>query len=193
VSHPDATEGVVAICSTAREYPFGGVRLEGAKGAIMGDPTWDQGRYTKPPVGGLQALGLHWAAWAYSPEWWRRGGYQTGLGLTFEERVEKWKKSFLDNDANDLLAQAVKWQKHNVGETPGFGGDLPKALRSIKARVLLAVNGPGMGVIGVVWTRPDRAACRVGHPGVIGQKDVTHSHVSNIILCELRKDVLCKA
>ena len=81
VSHPNSMKGIVAICSTAREHPFGVVRLEGAKGAIMGDTAFNQGRYTKPPVGGLQALGLHWVAWAYSPEWWRRGEYQTALGL----------------------------------------------------------------------------------------------------------------
>jgi len=137
VSHPDSMRGVVAICSTAQEYPFGIVRLEGAKGAIMGDSTWAGGRYTTTPVGGLNALGLHWAAWAYSPEWWRRGEYQTALGLTLEEQIEHWKGTFLQSDANDLLLQATKWQKHNVGETPGFDSNPEKALRFIKARVLL--------------------------------------------------------
>jgi len=136
VSHPDAMRGVVNLCGSAREYPFGIVRLEGAKGAIMGDPTWAGGRYAEPPVGGLRALGLHWIAWAYSPEWWREGTYKT-RGGTVERQVEQWKSAFLSQDANDLLLQAVKWQKHDVGATPGSGGDLARALGSIKARVLL--------------------------------------------------------
>ena len=35
VSHPDMVEAAVAICGNAKEYPFGIVRLEGAKSALM--------------------------------------------------------------------------------------------------------------------------------------------------------------
>ena len=35
------------------------------------------------------------------------------------------------------MSQAVTWQTHNVGDTPGFNGDFEGALRSIQARVLL--------------------------------------------------------
>ena len=136
VSYPDAMRGVVNLCGSARESPFGFVRLEGAKGAIMGDPTFAGGRYTEPPIGGLQALGLHWVAWAYSPEWWRDGEYKA-RGGTIEKQVEGWKSAFVAEDANNLLAQAVKWQKNDVAATPGANGDLARALGSIKAKVLL--------------------------------------------------------
>ncbi len=136
VSHPDSIRGVVNLCGSAREYPFGIVRLEGAKGAIMGDPTWAGGRYTEPPVGGLRALGLHWVAWAYSPQWWRDGEYKA-RGGTVEKQVEGWKSAFLSEDANNLILQAVKWQKHDVGTTPGMNDDFAKALGSIKAKILL--------------------------------------------------------
>jgi homoserine O-acetyltransferase len=39
-------------------------------------------------------------------------------------------------DPNNMISQARTWQRHNVGDTPGFGGDHEKALRSIRARVL---------------------------------------------------------
>jgi homoserine O-acetyltransferase len=136
VSYPDAMRGVVNLCGAAREYPFGFVRLEGAKGAIMGDPTFAAGRYTEPPVSGLRALGLHWVAWAYSPEWWRDGEYKA-RGGTVERVVEGWKSGFLDQDANNLILQAVKWQTHDVARTPSASGDFAKALGSIKAKVLL--------------------------------------------------------
>lgn len=136
VSHPDAMRGVVNLCGSAREYPFGVVRLEGAKAAIMADATFNGGRYTEPPVNGLKALGAHWVAWAYSPEWWRDGEYKR-RGGTVEGTVDGWRSGFLKEDANDLLLQAVKWQKHNVGESPGVDGDLAKALGSIRAKVLL--------------------------------------------------------
>jgi len=136
VSFPEAMRGVVNLCGSAREYPFGFVRLEGAKGAIKADPTWNGGRYTEPPVAGLRALGLHWIAWAYSPEWWRDGEYKA-RGGTIEKQVDQWASGFLDQDANDLLCQAVKWQANDVATTPGMGGDLARALGSIKAKVLL--------------------------------------------------------
>ena len=91
----------------------------------------------QPPTGGLQALGLHWVAWAYSPEWWRRGKYKTAYGRTLQEQVDHWKMSFLSDDANDLLLQANKWQRHDVGQTKICGGNTEDALRSIQARVLL--------------------------------------------------------
>jgi homoserine O-acetyltransferase len=31
-------------------------------------------------------------------------------------------------DANNLISQARTWQRHNVGDTPPFGGDYAKAL-----------------------------------------------------------------
>ena len=46
--------------------------------------------------------------------------------------------SFLINgaDANDIILQMRNWEKHDVGTTPGFGGDVEKALKSIKVPVL---------------------------------------------------------
>ncbi len=39
-------------------------------------------------------------------------------------------------DPNNLILHARTWQRHDVGDTPGFGGDHEKALASIRARVL---------------------------------------------------------
>ena len=75
VSHPDMVEAAVAICGNAKEYPFGIVRLEGAKSALMADSAWNEGRYDKPPEVGLTALARHWATWGVSQEWWRRETY----------------------------------------------------------------------------------------------------------------------
>ena len=137
VSYPDMVEAVVAICGNAKEYPFGIVRLEGAKSALMADGAWNGGRYDKPPEVGLKALARHWASWGVSQEWWRRETYRE-LGYdTIEERLLAAESGWLTRDANNLLWQAKMWQRHNVGDTPGFDGDFEKALRSIKAKALL--------------------------------------------------------
>jgi homoserine O-acetyltransferase len=136
VSYPEMVAAVVAICGNAKEYPFGIVRLEGAKSALMADSAWNGGRYEKPPEVGLKALARHWASWGVSQEWWRRETYRE-LGY---DSIEAWLKQaeagWLGRDANNVLWQAKMWQRHNVGDTPGFGGDFEKALRSINARVL---------------------------------------------------------
>ena len=137
VSHPDMVEAAVAICGNAKEYPFGIVRLEGAKSALMADSAWNEGRYDKPPEVGLKALARHWATWDVSQEWWRRETYRELGYASIEERLLAVEEGWLRRDANNLLWQAKMWQRHNVGDTPGFGSDFEKALRSIKARVLL--------------------------------------------------------
>jgi homoserine O-acetyltransferase len=45
----------------------------------------------------------------------------------------QWKRI----DANDWLYQSWAYDAHNVGTTQGFNGDYKKALRSIKAKVLI--------------------------------------------------------
>jgi homoserine O-acetyltransferase len=136
VSHPEMVEAVVAICGNAREYPFGFVRLEGAKSALMADSAWNGGRYEKPPEVGLKALARHWATWGVSQEWWRRETYKELGYETIEAWLQQTEASWLQRDANNLLWQAKMWQRHDVGATPGFDGDFERALGSIRARVL---------------------------------------------------------
>jgi homoserine O-acetyltransferase len=137
VSYPDMVEAIVPICGNAKEYPFGIVRLEGAKSALTADGAYQGGRYRTPPEAGLKALARHWASWGVSQEWWRRETYRE-LGFeTIEARLVAAESDWLARDANDLLWQAKMWQRHDVGKTPGFDGDFERALRSIRARVLL--------------------------------------------------------
>lgn len=138
VSFPESVDFVVAYCGNAKEYPFGIVRLEGAKSALMADSAWMDGDYGKqPPEKGLRALARHWAAWGVSQEWWRRETFRTTGASSIEESLRAGETYWLSRDANDLLWQANAWQNHNVAETPGYGGDFEAALKSINARVLL--------------------------------------------------------
>ena len=53
----------------------------------------------------------------------------------FEKTVESFRTRFA-SDANDLILQCRTWQKHYVGATPGFNGDVERALRSITVPML---------------------------------------------------------
>jgi homoserine O-acetyltransferase len=135
VSHPGFMDAIVPWCGTARTYPHGVVRLESAIRALTADPAFAAGRYTSPPAAGLAAWSAHWAAWVWSQEWWRRGLYKA-QGATVDEVIGARIARDAVRDANNLIAQARAWQRHDVGATPGFGGDLEKALASIAVRVL---------------------------------------------------------
>jgi homoserine O-acetyltransferase len=139
VSYPTFADRIVATSGTAKTYGHGIVRLEGQIAALTADPTFNNGDYTTPPKKGMEAFGMVWAAWLYSQEWWRRELWKTNAapGTTLEQYMQTFRTNFLSGaDANDVILQARTWQKHDVGTTPGFGGDVERALRSIKVPFL---------------------------------------------------------
>ena len=137
VSHPAFVDRVVATSGTAKTYGHGFVRLEGQIAALTADPTFRGGDYTSPPKAGLEAFGMVWAAWLYSQEWWRQELWRTNApaGTTFEQVVQNMRTRF-SADANNYILQARTWQRHDVGGSPGFDGDVERALRSIPIPVL---------------------------------------------------------
>jgi homoserine O-acetyltransferase len=139
VSYPTFADRIVATSGTAKCYPHGVVRLEGQIAAIATDPTFKNGDYTAPPTKGLEAFAIVWMGWLYSQEWWRKELWRTTSqpGTTFEQFVENRRTHFIPGaDANDLILQMRTWERHDVGTTSGFNGDVERALRSIKVPLL---------------------------------------------------------
>jgi len=139
VSYPAFADRIVATASTAKNYPHGVVRLEGQIAALTADAAFKDGDYTAQPKKGMEAFGVVWTAWLFSQEWWRRELWREGAkpGTTFESVLHDFRTDFIPGaDANDLILQARTWEWHDVGKTPGFGGDVEKALRSIKVPLL---------------------------------------------------------
>jgi len=139
VSYPTFADRIVATAGTAKTYPHGVVRLEGQIAALTTDVAFHNGDYTAPPTKGLEAFAVVWTAWLYSQEWWRRELWREGAkpGTTFEQVLHEYRTNFIPGaDANNLILQMRTWEKHDVGGTTGFGGDVEKALRSIKAPFL---------------------------------------------------------
>ena len=137
VSYPTFADRIVATSGTAKTWPHGIVRLEGQIAAIAADPVFNGGDYTTPPTKGLEAFGMVWAAWLYSQEWWRQELWRTAAVTTLDQAMARFRTRFIPGaDANNLILQARTWERHDVGTTPGFGGDVEKALRSIKVPLL---------------------------------------------------------
>jgi homoserine O-acetyltransferase/O-succinyltransferase len=137
VSYPAFADRIVATSGTAKTYPHGIVRLEGQIAALTADPEFQNGDYKTPPKTGLAAFGMVWAAWLYSQEWWRKELWKPSSppGTTFEQVMNRFRTRF-SADANDYILQARAWEKHDIGTTKGFDGDVEKALKSIKVPFL---------------------------------------------------------
>jgi homoserine O-acetyltransferase len=139
VTHPDFADRIVVTSATAKTWPHGVVRLEGQISAIEADPAFNKGDYISKPTHGLSAFGMVWAGWLYSQQWWREELWKTTSpkGTTFEQVVARFRDDFIPGaDANNLILQIRTWERHDVGTTPGFGGDVTKALAAIKAPLL---------------------------------------------------------
>jgi homoserine O-acetyltransferase len=139
VSYPEFADRIVATAGTAKCYPHGIVRLEGQIAAITADPTFKDGDYTTPPAKGLEAFSTVWAAWLFSQEWWRKELWRerSPAGTTFEQVLNQYRTAIGQGaDANNLILQMRTWERHDVGKTPGFNGDVEKALHSIKVPFL---------------------------------------------------------
>ena len=138
VSYPSFADRIVATSGTAKAWPHGVVRLEGQIAALTADPSFNGGDYTAPPKKGIEAFGMVWLGWLYSQEWWRREMWKAAApDRTLQQEIESRRRTFFASaDANDLILQARAWQRHDVGTTPGFDGDVERALRSIAVPVL---------------------------------------------------------
>jgi homoserine O-acetyltransferase/O-succinyltransferase len=139
VSYPTFADRIVATSGTAKTYGHGIVRLESEITALITDPVFANGDYKEQPKKGIEAFAIVWTAWLFSQEWWRKEMWREGAkpGTTFESFVNELKTNFIPGvDANNLILQMRTWEKHDVGTTPGFGGDVGKALGSIKAPFL---------------------------------------------------------
>lgn len=139
VSYPDFADRIVATCGTAKTYPHGVVRLEGQIAALTADSAFQNGDYTAQPKKGMEAFATVWTAWLFSQEWWRKELWRadSSRGTTFDQVLHEFRTNFIPGaDANNLILQMRTWEKHDVGSTPGFNGNVEKALRAIKVPFL---------------------------------------------------------
>ncbi len=139
LAHPDLVERIAPCCGAARVSRHCYVFLAGAKAALCADQAWANGDYQRAPVEGMKAMGRVWAGWALSQRFYREKRYEPmGFKSVDEFLVGFWEAFWLSLDANNLLSQLDTWQHADISKTPGFNGDLEKALRSIKAKATLS-------------------------------------------------------
>jgi homoserine O-acetyltransferase len=137
---PDDVRAIVPIAGAARTGLFNRVFLAGIRSAIVSDPDWKEGFYgDTPPIRGVRQFARVYAGWGFSEPFYRQQVFKTAFGApSIEEFIETfWEAFFVKCDANNLLAQIWTWEHNDISAHARFGGDLVKALSSIKARTIL--------------------------------------------------------
>jgi len=136
VSHPAFMDKVIALTPMARTAAWAKVVLEAARACLMADPAWSGAGFDGVPERGWAAYaGLMNALLMRTPEALERACQGREVHAWFGEIVAHQRAQ--DLDATDFLYQSWAYEAHDVGHTPGFGGDTERALQSIVARTLI--------------------------------------------------------
>ncbi|MEO6897669.1 MAG: alpha/beta fold hydrolase, partial [Caldimonas sp.] len=135
-SFPAFMSRIVAMTPMARTSPWAALVTETARACLLADPAWRGDGFTARPERGWRAYtGLMSALLMRTPEAVSSLRDATEAKVWFDDLVDL--QSQLAFDAHDYLYQSWAYDAHDVGTTPGFGGDTAAALRSIVARTLL--------------------------------------------------------
>jgi homoserine O-acetyltransferase/O-succinyltransferase len=137
---PDLVERAIIVCGSARTSVHNKVFLSGLLRTLEAAPEYEgTGRFSAEPAAALRAFGHIYAGWGLSQDFYRERLYETALGAPSLTAFLKsdWEDSFAAHRAANLYAQALTWQEADISANDLYGGDLPKALASIRARVLL--------------------------------------------------------
>jgi len=136
VSHPDYMDALVAMVPLAKTPAWSVAVMEASRKAIMTDAAWKDGNYDAPPEKGIRLWRdiLNLLA-ARTPDMYS-AQFRNGMDVLpwMEAQETAVMKAF---DANDWIYQTWAYDRHDVGTTPGFGGDTAKALASIRAKTLI--------------------------------------------------------
>lgn len=136
VSHPDFVRAIIPIAGTTHTNPQTQLLLRHMQEIIALDPAWNGGMYQVNPTAGLEIALMDIVPWLYSSDFY--------MTLTAPEKVRDFEKfwrgvwsSLVPQDARDIYYQLDGWAGFNIGDTPGFHGDIKSALNAITAKTLL--------------------------------------------------------
>jgi homoserine O-acetyltransferase len=136
---PNAVGRVVINCGSARTAAHNQTFLRALMAVLEAAPEHiGGGRFSAPPAAALRAFGRIYAGWAMSQDFYRAGLHLSSTGTAdLAEFLRGWEERYLQRDAANLYAQLRCWDAGDISDTPEFGGDLPRTLGAITARVLL--------------------------------------------------------
>jgi len=137
---PDRVERIVVNCGSARTAVHNKVFLAGLMAVLEAAPEHlGGGRFSAEPRAAMRAFARIYAGWALSQDFYRAGLHLSALGAPDLEAflVEGWERRYDTKHAANLYAQLQTWSAADISGNALYGGDLPRALAAIRARVLL--------------------------------------------------------
>ena len=136
VSHPTFMRKIVAMTPMAKTAPWAVLVTEAARSCLMADPAWTGDGFAAEPERGRRAyIALMSALATKTPE--------ALSALRDRDDAHRWFDGVLAQqraiavDPHDFLYQSWAYEAHDVGTSPGFGGDTEAALRSVQAEALV--------------------------------------------------------
>lgn len=138
VRYPDMVKRAAPIAGTAQTTPHDFLFAESLNEAIKSDPNWNNGNYQSASeiADGLKRHAKIWAVVGWCTELFKKESWRDiGFNSLDEFMIGFMESYFTVMDPNDLLCMAWKWQRADVSRITG--GDLEKALGSIKAKVFV--------------------------------------------------------
>lgn len=137
---PDAVSRIVVNCGSARTAVHNKVFLASLMATLeaasehIGD-----GRFSAPPKAAIRAFGRIYASWALSQDFYRANLHITALKAPDLETFYRtdWEERYARRHAADLYAQLRTWDAGDISDNALYGGDLARALKAIRAKVLL--------------------------------------------------------
>jgi len=134
VSYPDFVSAIIPIAASPQTNPQTRMLLRHVRDIIAMDPGWYSGMYDVNPATGLRIALMELTPWWRSTQWYMDT-------LTTSEKLRDfeatWQGIWSGLDARDVFYELDGWSEFNIGDTPGFNGDVKAALAAIKARTLL--------------------------------------------------------
>ena len=120
----------------AKTAPWAVLVTEAARSCLMADPAWTGDGFSAEPERGRRAFIALMSALATKTP-------QALAGLRDRDDAHRWFDGVLAQqraiavDPHDFLYQSWAYEAHDVGTSPGFGGDTAAALRSVQAEALV--------------------------------------------------------
>jgi homoserine O-acetyltransferase len=136
VSYPLFVRGIIPIVTAPWTHPQLRAVDTNMMDIIALDSGWYGGRdETNPTTGVTTAISAFWTRW-YTDDWYATNVKTSEQLRQWEKLVRSWYTVYIPQDARDLYYQLRAIAEFNLGDTPGFRGDVKAALQSIKAQVL---------------------------------------------------------
>lgn len=134
VSYPQFVDGIVPVVGGALWSADGSFRGRSGASIIQSCKGWDDGNYDENPKQCATNALSQWVHYFFTQQWWDEY-------VDTPEAYTNWRNTigqdYLDvQDTRDLFYRIAAFGRGWVGDTPGFGGELAKALGAIKAKTL---------------------------------------------------------